>query len=202
VTGEGQAVDIRPFMATFPMGVTVVTAFGEDGRPHGMTCSSLCSVTLDPPTLLVCVRRGSPTLAAMHWRQSFAVNLLADQARSTAELFSSPVLRRFEQVRWSADAASAGGPHLTDDAHLVADCRLAGDRLVGTHDVVFGLVTRVTRLREPRPLLYGMRRYASWAACGDEAPDGGRFARGHLPASLPFVFPGPGAFVTYLLRES
>jgi flavin reductase (DIM6/NTAB) family NADH-FMN oxidoreductase RutF len=68
-------------------------------------------------------------------------------------------------VRWNANTASAGGPHLVDDAHLVADCRLVGDRPVGTHDVVFGLVTGINRLQESRPLLYGMRRYASWTRC-------------------------------------
>jgi flavin reductase (DIM6/NTAB) family NADH-FMN oxidoreductase RutF len=158
-------VDIRPLMACFPTGVSVITAFGEDGRPQGMTCSSLCSVTLDPPTLLVCLRRGSPTLAAVLWQRSFAVNLLTDRARPTAELFSSGAAGRFERVRWRAGGAPGGGPHLFDGAHMVADCRLVGNRPVGTHEVVFGLVTQVTRLQEAPPLLYGMRRYASWSAC-------------------------------------
>jgi flavin reductase (NADH) len=162
---EGDAVDIRPLMTCFPTGVAVITAFGQGGRPWGMTCSSLCSVTLDPPTLLVCLRRGSPTLNAVLWQRSFTVNLLVDRARPTAELFASAESRRFDRVRWSAASGARGGPHLLDDAHLVADCTLVGDRLVGTHDVVFGLVTKVTRVQDAQPLLYGMRRYASWGAC-------------------------------------
>jgi flavin reductase (DIM6/NTAB) family NADH-FMN oxidoreductase RutF len=163
VAEEG-VVDIRPLMSCFPTGVAVITAFGEDGGPHGMTCSSLCSVTLDPPTLLVCLRRGSATLKAVLFQRRFSVNLLADQAQPAAELFSSAV-DRFEHVRWNTAAAFGGGPHLIDDAHLVADCQVAGVRPVGTHDVVFGRVIRITRLQASRPLLYGMRRYASWAAC-------------------------------------
>jgi flavin reductase (NADH) len=162
---EQDAVDIRPLMSCFPTGVAVITAFGEDGGPHGMTCSSLCSVTLDPPTLLVCLRRGSTTLRAVLFQRRFSVNLLAEQAQPAAELFSSAVDRRFEHVRWNRAAAFDGGPHLVDDAHLVADCQIASVRPVGTHDVVFGRVIQITRLQASRPLLYGMRRYASWAAC-------------------------------------
>ena len=43
-------------MASFPSGVTIVTAAGGDGRPYGMTCSSLCSVAMTPPTVLVCLQ--------------------------------------------------------------------------------------------------------------------------------------------------
>jgi flavin reductase (NADH) len=161
--------DIRPLMACFPTGVAVITAFDEDGGPRGMTCSSLCSVTLDPPTVLVCLRRGSATLGAVHFQRRFSVNLLAEQAQPAAELFSSAVDRRFERVRWRP-AASGGGPHLVDDAHLVADCQVVGDRPVGTHDVVFGRVIRITRLQASRPLLYGMRRYASWAPADNDLP--------------------------------
>jgi flavin reductase (DIM6/NTAB) family NADH-FMN oxidoreductase RutF len=167
VTGTGSAVDIRPLMACFPTGVAVVTAFDEDGIPRGMTCSSLCSVTLDPPTLLICLRHGSSTLDAVLFARRFAVNLLIDQARPTAELFASAAGRRFHRVQWKRADGSCAGPHLVEDAHVVADCRVAGDRAVGTHEVIFGLVTRVTWLQPPQPLLYGMRRYASWPSIAE-----------------------------------
>ena len=182
---DEDAVDIRPLMSCFPTGVAVITAFDQDGGPRGMTCSSLCSVTLDPPTLLVCLRSGSATLGAVLLQRRFSVNLLADQARSTAELFSSVLDRRFEHVRWDA-AAARGGPHLVDDAHLVADCLVVGDRPVGTHDVVFGQVIRVTRLQASRPLLYGMRRYASWAAaCAERS---GRDSRPMVSEYAPLLY--------------
>jgi flavin reductase (NADH) len=164
--GPESAVDIRPLMACFPTGVAVVTAFSEDATPCGMTCSALCSVTLDPPTLLICLRRGSFTLDAVLFGRAFAVNFLTSQARPTAELFASAGGRRFDRVQWSRADGSCAGPHLVEDAHVVADCSVADSRPVGTHDVVFGLVTRVTWLQTPQPLLYGMRRYTSWPAFG------------------------------------
>ncbi|PSL55842.1 flavin reductase (DIM6/NTAB) family NADH-FMN oxidoreductase RutF [Saccharothrix carnea] len=159
-------VDVRRLMVGFPTGVSVVTAQARDGRPWGMTCTSLCSVAPDPPSLLVCLRRGSPTLDAVLGSSALAVNLLHRDARSTAELFASGAPDRFERVPW---LASDGGPHLTDAAHTIADCAVSAGHAVGDHVVVLAEIVRITSLRTPAPLLYGMRRYGAWAEDADAA---------------------------------
>lgn len=157
----GPPADLRTLMAAFPTGVSVVTASGRDGTSRGMTCTSLCSVSLDPPVLLVCLRCGSPTLEAVVESGLFAVNLLHAQARPTAELFASGAPDRFERVVWQAGEGAAG-PHLTHSSHTVADCLVIGAHAVGDHTVVLGKVAAVTPVRDRRPLLYGLRHYASW----------------------------------------
>ena len=160
--GVAVPAGFRAMMGGFPTGVSVVTATDLDGRPWGMTCSSVCSVTLEPPTLLICLRAASPTLAALMVREAFAVNLLHERAQTTAELFASGDPDRFERVGWRC-ADGAAGPHLWEDAHAVADCRVADTMLVGDHMVVFGEVLRVVRpAPDGRPLLYGLRRYSRW----------------------------------------
>ncbi|MGW0536595.1 flavin reductase family protein [Streptomyces sp. NPDC003032] len=158
------ATDFRALMSTFPTGVAVVTTVGPDGRPWGMTCSSVTSVTTDPPTLLVSLRRGSPTLAAALKGSAFAVNLLHHQGRPAAELFSSGAPDRFDQVAWRG-GAGLGGPHLLDHAHAVADCRVVQTLSVGDHTVVFGEVFHIKTHKgaTTRPLLYGLRQYRSWS---------------------------------------
>lgn len=157
-----QAEDFRSLMSGFPTGVVVVTTFDPEGSPRGMTCSSLCSVALDPPTLLICMRQGSPTLRAVEQRGSFAVNLLHGGGRPAAELFASGSPDRFDRVLWKAGPAAAG-PHLPDDARMVADCNVTGTKPVGDHTVVFGEVLEVTsHLAAAAPLMYGLRRYATW----------------------------------------
>ncbi len=157
MTSDGLQSGFRSFMAGFPTGVAVVTVVDTDGTPRGMTCSSLCSVTLLPPTLIVCLRTGSPTLAAIRRRGAFAVNLVRGEARTTAELFACGAPDRFDLVRWQT---GTGGPHLPDDAHAIADCAVRRAEPVGDHHVVFGEVLRVGVFNAPDPLLYGMRRYA------------------------------------------
>lgn len=154
------AADVRRLMVGFPTGVSVVTALAGDGRPWGMTCTSLCSVTPDPPTLLVCLRDNSPTLAAVLDSAALSVNLLHRGARSTAELFGSGTPDRFDRIPWVA--APNGGPHLTEAAHTIADCAVRAAHAVGDHVVVMAEIVTITSLRPPVPLLYGMRRYGSW----------------------------------------
>ena len=60
-------------------GVSVVTALGDDG-PCGMTASSVTSVSLRPPLLLVSLAESSRTLAAIRSRRAFGVHLLRDGA--------------------------------------------------------------------------------------------------------------------------
>ncbi|WP_197523193.1 flavin reductase family protein [Actinokineospora pegani] len=153
--------DFRALMAGFPTGVSVVTALSDDGAPWGMTCSSVCSVTVEPPTLLVCLRTASPTLAAVLDRATFAVNLLEHDARRTAELFASGDPFRFDRVEWTVDE-EARGPHLRSAAHSVADCAVVRSETVGDHTVVMGTVERVLRRGVRRPLLYGLRSYSAW----------------------------------------
>ncbi|MFI6509072.1 flavin reductase family protein [Streptosporangium sp. NPDC050855] len=152
----------RSLMSAFPSGVAILTTVEPGGRPWGMTCSSMCSVALDPPTLLVCVRRKSPTLEAMLKLSTFTVNLLHDHARYAAELFASGAADRFERVRWRAEP-SFGGPHLVDEAHAFADCRVTRTVEVSDHTVVFGEVFRVEQRTRAVPLLYGLRQYSSWS---------------------------------------
>ncbi len=159
----------RRFMADFPSGVAVVTAVDAWGTPAGMTCSSLCSVSLDPPTLLVCLRRGSLTLRAVLHTSGFTVNLLRADAQSTAELFASGRPDRFSRVRW-APGPGTGGPRLTDDSHAMADCRVSQVVPGGDHLVVFGEVADTVQTPTSAagqityPLLFGRRRYAGWPA--------------------------------------
>jgi flavin reductase (NADH) len=151
----------RAMMRGFPTGVAIVTTLDHTGRPAGLTCSSMCSVSLEPPMLLVCVRAASPTLAALLDRGRFAVNLLHGGAQAAAELFASGDPDRFRGVTWHVGDGD-GGPHLGEDAHAVADCRISSSVRAGDHTVVFGKVYGVTLQPGRRPLLYGNRRYTPW----------------------------------------
>lgn len=155
------ADEYRDLMSAFPTGVAVVTSIDESGRPRGMTCSSLSSVTLEPPTLLACLRTGSATLRAVRHHGGFAVNLLHARGRGAAELFSSAVEDRFGVIRWQPTCS--GLPWLVADAFAVAECTVSGTAEVGDHTVVFGAVDEVVMARET-PLLYGMRRFSAFCA--------------------------------------
>lgn len=150
----------RELMSAFPTGVSVVTTLDTDGLPRGLTCSSLASVTLNPPTLLVCVHAGSSTLEALRARGWFAVNLLHARAQGVAQLFSSPVPDRFSRIAWIPSRIS-DLPLLADDAFAFAECRVTRVMNVADHAVVLGEVAEIARTLDA-PLLYGMRRFTAW----------------------------------------
>ncbi|MFI2612895.1 flavin reductase family protein [Kitasatospora sp. NPDC018619] len=158
--GYASADDFRALMSDFPSGVAVVTALRPDGTPRGTTCSSLSSVTLSPPTLLVCLDGRSDTLAAVRDTGRFAVNLLHDGGRRAAETFAAKVPDRFERVGWRP-APGSGLPWLAEDALALAECRVSGLLETGDHTVVLGRVAAVVRA-PGAPLLYGRRQFSRW----------------------------------------
>lgn len=159
--GEQADVDrFRDLMSSFPTGVSVVTARDSHGHPRGATCSSLASVTLSPPTLLVCLREHGGTLHAVLACGRFAVNLLHARGRRAAMVFSSLQVDKFAEVPWEPWSRS-GLPFLYRDAFAVAACEVAGETQVGDHRIVIGRVCDI-RVSAGVPLLYGLRRYSSW----------------------------------------
>lgn len=157
-TQQTTADEFRAMMRGFPTGVVVVTSIDSTGKPRGMTCSSLCSVAVQPPTLLICLRSGSPTLDAVLHRDSFSVNVLHSEAKEVAELFASGAPDRFDCLGWEPSPA---GPHLLGAASAIADCMVSGTQRIGDHAVVFGAVRDIISLRRGA-LLYGFRQYRTW----------------------------------------
>lgn len=151
-------------MSNFPAGVVVVTTASPEGILYGMTCSSMVSVTLAPPTLLVSLRSSSPTLAAIRQRGCFAVNLLSVHGVYAARLFSSPTPSRFSRIAWKASPVMRL-PWLVEHAFASADCQLAETYPVGDHMLTIGQVT-IIHQSAGQPLLYGQRRYSAFS-CHD-----------------------------------
>ncbi|MFH8606818.1 flavin reductase family protein [Streptomyces sp. NPDC018029] len=151
--------EFRDMMASFPTGVSVVTARDDSAEPRGMTCSSLCSLSVNPPTLLTCLRSGSPTLGAVLASGAFAVNLLHGEADWVAALFASGAPDRFDRVAWRPSRRTRS-PALIEAAHAVAECTVERTHPSGDHVIVVGAVRSVERFRHQSALLYGFRRYS------------------------------------------
>lgn len=89
----------RSAISHFATGVTVVTSMGEQG-PSGLTANAVCSLSLAPPLMIVCLDRGSRTLAAVRRSERLAVNVLARDQQGLAASFASkaPEREKFRQV--------------------------------------------------------------------------------------------------------
>ena len=157
-------LDRRTFLdivATLPTGVTVVTTMDAEGRPHGLTVSAVCSVSADPPLLLVCIDHRSRTLPILRDAGRFAVNFLRGDRESIGRRFASPVPDRFAGLEWRE--IPPGVPILDNEILSFAACRIVQKIEAGDHVILVGLA--VAGLAPPplsRPLTYFRRNYEPW----------------------------------------
>jgi flavin reductase len=119
----------------------------------------MCSVTADPPTLLVCIKSTSVIVDAIREHRVFGVNLLRADQRRVADSFAgrstSGVPYDFDSARW--DTLSTGVPMLVGAVGRF-DCRLTTVLDVGSHSVMFGEVQQADSA-SGTPLLYARRSY-------------------------------------------
>lgn len=146
----------RSVLSRFATGVTVVTAVDADGVDHGITVSAFCSLSLEPPLVLVCIDRATVMHRILSAATSFAVNVLAADQEDLARKFSDPDDDRFDDT--ALTRGSSGAALLTGVAASL-ECALH-DRLDGgDHTIFIGRVDAGTTT-DLHPLLYYRGGYA------------------------------------------
>ena len=99
---DNSALDLRARFRTslrlLASTVALVTAAHGTER-GGLTATAACSLSVDPPLMLVCVSRRSRTHGFMRESDSFCINYLGEQHRDLALLFAAQVQDAEEQVR-------------------------------------------------------------------------------------------------------
>jgi flavin reductase (DIM6/NTAB) family NADH-FMN oxidoreductase RutF len=132
--------------------IHIVTLIVE-GAPKGMTATAVSSLSMSPPSLLVCMNENVSMHGAMAGIDWFCVNVLTTRHVAIAQAFSDSRLRdvRFETGLWSIDDEHA--PRLAD-AQAALLCRRVGHHRFGTHSIFLGQVHRVWLSGPADPLVY------------------------------------------------
>lgn len=134
---KGAQRRLRDALGTFLTGITVVTTTDPQGRPRGFTANSFTSVSLDPPMVLVCIDSAASSFETFTNGTTYAVNILGQEGRSTAELFASKRPDKFAQSQHYS--SPLGNPLLADGVTWL-DCRTTDIHIVGDHAVLIGTV--------------------------------------------------------------
>jgi flavin reductase len=146
-------------MSRVASGVSVVTTDGPAGRA-GLTVSAMCSLSADPPAVLVCINRASRAGRIIRINGVFCLNVLASQQVDIARRFAGQAggeLDKFLALEW--DRFGTGAPVLRN-AVAVFDCNLTRGTDYGSHDILIGVVAE-TDERDGMPLLYVGRNYCA-----------------------------------------
>ena len=99
-------------MASFASGVTVVTSRDNSGHLHGITVSAFCSVSLEPPLILVCIEKATGSHHAFQEAGAFVVNFLHEDQQDVSNHFASHLDDKFSLVKYHEGLD--GLPVLTD----------------------------------------------------------------------------------------
>lgn len=157
----------RDAMARLAAPVTVITTRDADGRPRAFTASAVCSLSAQPPLLLVCVNGSSRTHDVFTTADRFLVNVLSHEQADTARAFA-------HHDRAAAEAAlvplELGLPGLPDAAARYACSRrqvLPG----GDHSILTGRLETVA-VSDSHPLVHYERGWHRPTAVPAERPTG------------------------------
>lgn len=129
----------RQVMGRFATGVTVVTASNK-GTIAGITVNAFCSVSLNPPLVLVCIDLSSTTLPVIRKSGAFAVNMLADQQEYLSRCFATQSSERLEHFCHASYRTAATGAPILDDGLAFIDARIVAEYPGGDHVIFLGQV--------------------------------------------------------------
>ena len=145
-------------LGRFASGVTAITVH-KDGEDHGMTASAFCSLSIDPPLVLVCVKKGNRTHALLGDAGAYAINLLSASQVSVSNRFAG--WWDEEKSKWADLDITRGdvsGAVLIGGSLASLDCTLHSVLDGGDHSIFVGEVQQAILDGEDRealePLLY------------------------------------------------
>lgn len=155
------AQNFREAMSRIAAAVHVVTTDGPGGR-FGATVSAACSVSDDPPSMLICLNRQTRMHDAVLHNRSFCLNTLSDDHEEISDSFGGrdnlEMAEKFAKHNWTNLAT--GCPAL-DTARLSVDCEVFSVTEMGTHSIIVGTVADLRMTDPGKSLLYVRRGYKS-----------------------------------------
>ncbi len=152
----------RSLIGRFATGVTVITT-NVRGRLHGMTANAVCSLSLDPLQLLVCVDRESNCYRQMLQAEVFGLSILAADQEEISNLFARTTAPAEGSLLGVGYRVGRLDEPLIENALAHIECRVAERLEGGDHIIVIGDVVAGKQVRDAEPLLFYGGRYAKLA---------------------------------------
>lgn len=149
----------RNTLAKFCTGVTIVTTKNQD-RLHGITVNSFTSVSLDPPLILICIKKNGLSHSTLCESKNFMINILSVEQKELSDRFANPAMdseTRFKGLKFRI--SKNGLPVLAGNlGHL--ECRVVNQFEGGDHTIFIGQVEKGEFSEGKKPLLFYNSRYS------------------------------------------
>lgn len=149
--------EFRNALSRFASGVSVVTTKDADGNFHGITVSAFCSVSLDPPLVLICIEKTTASHDSFPDSNVFVVNILDAAQANLSERFAAPAEDKFGDLDFRPGIE---GVPVLNNALASLECSLIQKYDGGDHSIFVGKVEN-TATRDGQPLLYFRGTYGA-----------------------------------------
>ncbi len=147
--------EFRAALGRFASGVTVITVKDADGNLHGITVSAFCSVSLEPPLILVCIDKSAGSHHAFKKDEFFVVHILRESQQHYSDQFASHLPDKFAGIEFEENGS--GIPMLKDTLASL-ECRLVSAHDGGDHTIFIGQIENAY-ISDGNPLIYFHGKY-------------------------------------------
>ena len=143
--------NFRLAMRRYIYSVSIMSNKDNADIPNAITVSSVTSISMDPPSLLICINKSSRIHNSIELESKFCINLLNNKQEDLSNICSNEDMydQRFKDKNWNLD----GIPFLKN-AQANIFCKV--DKLTSyhTHTIVIGLVEDAKYADEISTLTY------------------------------------------------
>lgn len=162
----GDAETFRRVWRGFGSTVALV-ATAQGGARHAMLATAVSSVSMDPPSLLVCINRTASAHEALRARGAFSLGIMGSPHRDlAAAIAQAPSAMRFDHGTWrtlrTGGDMIAGLPWL-EEAQATLFCAIDACHDYGTHAVLIARIAGAVGASPTDPLLYCDGGYGRFA---------------------------------------
>jgi flavin reductase (DIM6/NTAB) family NADH-FMN oxidoreductase RutF len=147
--------EFKSSLSRFASSVTVVTTKDCEGNLHGLTVSAFCSVSMNPPLILVCIHKSTGSYSSFEESKAFVVNILKESQQQISNHFASHSDDKFSGQNYELNE---NGLPILADCLVNLECSLKHSYDGGDHTIFVGEIEKTT-VRDGKPLIYSQGKY-------------------------------------------
>lgn len=151
-------------LGSFPSGVTVVTAYDENGQVTGLTASAFSALSIDPALVLVCPNYDSDSYPVLSEGKRFAINILEASQVGPCFAFAKKGEAKADAIKEVAIKEGEFGTPVIEGAVTVIECSLWKEYEGGDHAILVGKMENVIVDQDADPMVYCRGKMTAWQA--------------------------------------
>ena len=149
--------DFRQAWGKFPTGVSIITSHLENGDLHCTTANAVCSVSLEPPLVMLSIARPGTTHTNILRAGRFGLNFLREGLAAVAIQYAGNKGNEARDIAGKRHVMPSGAT-LLDEALAAMDCRVVQQHDAGDHTLFIAEVEHL-ETQPGAPLVFHEGRF-------------------------------------------